>query len=99
MNFLKNIKNLFTKKKKLKKNFREEFCELVTNRINFKLNNIEEKPEDLSDSEWKIILNKILFSVANKKTPVILKSLGKTKIKQKKIVEGFRLLEVYFKDL
>jgi len=99
MNILKNIKNLFTKDKKTKKDFRKEFCDLVIDRINFKLNNIKEKPEGLSDSEWKIILNKILFSVANKKTPVRLKSLGKTKTKQKKIVEGFRLLEVYFKYL
>ena len=68
-------------------------------RLDFKLNHIEEKPDGLSDDEWKIILNKILFAVANKKNPITLRSLGKTKIKQKKITEGFRLLEVYFKNL
>jgi len=99
MNFLKGIKNLFSKKKKTKDNFRKQFCELIMDRLDFKLNHIEEKPDGLSDDEWKIILNKILFAIANKKNPITLRSLGKTKIKQKKITEGFRLLEVYFKNL
>ena len=59
MNFLKGIKNLFSKKKKTKDNFRKQFCELIMDRLDFKLNHIEEKPDGLSDDEWKIILNKI----------------------------------------
>jgi hypothetical protein len=99
MNILKGIKNLFNKSRNTKKDFRLEFCTLVIDRINFKINDAKEKPDDLSNDEWKIILNKILFAVANKKAPIMLKSLGKTKIKQKKITEGFRLLEVYFNNL
>ena len=99
MNILKGIKNFFNKNRKTKSDFRSEFCALVIDRINFKINDTKEKPGNLSNEEWKIILNKILFAVVNKQKPIILKSPGKIKIKQKKITEGFRLLEVYFKYL
>jgi hypothetical protein len=99
MNILKGIKNLFSKKKKVKQNFQEEFCLLLTNQINLKINNLDEKPVTLSEEQWRGVLNKILFAANCKRKSIILKSAGKHKIREKKIKEGFDLLRVYFKEL
>lgn len=99
MNFLKKIKGFFESKKINQNNFRKELCDTVMSRIEFKIANLQDRPKNLTEKEWRQILNKILFAFSVKQRSITLKSLAKTRMRKKKTEEGFRLFEVYFNDL
>lgn len=99
MKFIQSIKKLFKRKEKPSKQFKKAACELIINQIQTRLKDLNKKPKNLEEREWKIILNKMLFAFSAKSKTIILKSLAKQKMRQLKIEEGFRLFEVHFKEL
>lgn len=99
MKFIQSIKKLFKKKEKPSKEFKKAACELIINQIQTRLKDLNKRPKNLEEREWKTILNKMLFAFSAKSKTIILKSLAKQKMRQLKIKEGFRLFEVYFKEL
>jgi hypothetical protein len=99
MKFLNKIKSLFAKKTIKETDFNKEICEKTISRIKFRQSNLNDRPKNLTEEEWKKILNQILFAFSVKQQGISLKSLAKRKMRKKKVVEGFRLFEVYLKDL
>lgn len=99
MKILEKVKKIFSRKSDKKIQLKESVCNLVIPNIEERLKCLENRPKNLSEKQWKQILNKILFAFSVKKTSVSLKSLAKIKMRKRKVEEGFRLFEVYFKDL
>ena len=99
MKILQKLKTFFKKKDTKPAPVYQEICSLVLKSLAQKLDKPEEKPKHLKEGEWKEILNKISLAFSVKQRGVLLKSLAKNKMQEKRVKEGFRLFEVYFKEL
>ena len=99
MNIFGKIKNVFTTKKKVETKIHKNLSNLIIDRVNCLLLNKESTPSNLKRGEWETILESIRFSFQEKESLVSLRSIGKRKIRQRKIENGFINFQKHYKEL
>jgi hypothetical protein len=97
MKILDKIKSLNPFKKKNKEKTIQQF---VLEKIAAKKKRSKKDcPENLTEQEWRTILDDIAFGFKVKQTNTILKSPMRKRQRQQKVERAFKLFEVYIKHL
>jgi hypothetical protein len=96
MNILKKIKSFFSKNKKEKP---KTACELLLEIVEKRKKDTSNRPENLTDSEWVGVLNRISFGVECTGKNNSLKSPTRKRQRDEKIKKAFDLLSVYIREL
>jgi len=73
--------------------------QFVLEKIAAKKKNIKDRPENLTEQEWRVILDDMAFGFKIKRTNTILKSPARKRQRQQKVERAFKLFEVYIKHL
>ena len=71
----------------------------VLEKIAAKKKNIKDRPANLTEQEWRTILDDISFGFKVKQTNTILKSPTRKRQRDQKVERAFKLFEVYIKYL
>ena len=82
-----------------KKNEDKTMQQFVLEKIAAKKKNIKDRPENLTEQEWRVILDDMAFGFKIKQTNTILKSPTRKRQRQQKVERAFKLFEVYIKHL
>ncbi len=98
MNIFGKIKKAFSKKK-VEEKIHKRLSQEILDRVNSILEDKNSTPPELSRKEWEIVLKSIRTAFQEKESLVSLKSLGKRKIKQRKIEKGFMNFQKHYKEL
>ena len=71
----------------------------VLEKIAAKKKNIKDRPANLTEQEWRTILDDMSFGFKVKQTNTILKSPTRKRQREQKVERAFKLFEVYIKHL
>jgi hypothetical protein len=71
----------------------------VLEKIAAKKKNIKDRPANLTEQEWRTILDDMSFGFKVKQTNTILKSPTRKRQREQKVERAFKLFEVYIKYL
>jgi len=82
-----------------KKNEDKTIQQFVLEKIAAKKKNASDCPEDLTEQEWRAILDDMAFGFKVKQTNTILKSPTRKRQREEKVKSAFELFEVYIKHL
>ena len=96
MKILDKIKSLNPFVKKSEDKTIQQF---VLEKIDAKKKNIKDRPANLTEQEWRTILDDMSFGFKVKQTNTILKSPMRKRQRQQKVERAFKLFEVYIKHL
>jgi len=96
MKILDKIKSLNPFVKKSEDKTIQQF---VLEKIAAKKKNIKDRPANLTEQEWRTILDDISFGFKVKQTNTILKSPTRKRQRDQKVERAFKLFEVYIKYL
>ena len=96
MKILDKIKSLNPFVKKSEDKTIQQF---VLEKIAAKKKNIKDRPVNLTEQEWRTILDDISFGFKVKQTNTILKSPTRKRQREEKVKSAFELFEVYIKHL
>jgi len=96
MKILDKIKSLNPFVKKSEDKTIQQF---VLEKIAAKKKNIKDRPANLTEQEWRTILDDMSFGFKVKQTNTILKSPMRKRQRQQKVERAFKLFEVYIKHL
>jgi hypothetical protein len=96
MKILDKIKSLNPFVKKSEDKTIQQF---VLEKIAAKKKNIKDRPANLTEQEWRTILDDMSFGFKVKQTNSILKSPTRKLQRQQKVERAFKLFEVYIKYL
>jgi hypothetical protein len=96
MKILDKIKSLNPFVKKSEDKTIQQF---VLEKIAAKKKNIKDRPANLTEQEWRTILDDISFGFKVKQTNTILKSPTRKRQREQKVERAFKLFEVYIKYL
>jgi hypothetical protein len=96
MKILDKIKSLNPFVKKSEDKTIQQF---VLEKIAAKKKNIKDCPANLTEQEWRAILDDMAFGFKVKQTNTILKSPTRKRQRQQKVERAFKLFEVYIKHL
>lgn len=83
----------------VKKNEDKTIQQFVLEKIAAKKKNIKDRPANLTEQEWRTILDDMSFGFKVKQTNTILKSPMRKRQRQQKVERAFKLFEVYIKHL
>lgn len=96
MKILDKIKSLNPFAKKTQDKTIQQF---VLEKIAAKKKKIKDRPENLTEQEWRAILDDMAFGFKIKQTNTILKSPTRKRQREQKVERAFKLFEVYIKHL
>ena len=96
MKILDKIKSLNPFVKKSEEKTIQQF---VLEKIAAKKKNIKDRPANLTEQEWRTILDDMSFGFKVKQTNTILKSPTRKRQREQKVERAFKLFEVYIKYL
>jgi len=96
MKILDKIKSLNPFVKKSEDKTIQQF---VLEKIAAKKKNIKDRPANLTEQEWRTILDDMSFGFKVKQTNTILKSPTRKRQREQKVERAFKLFEVYIKHL
>ena len=96
MKILDKIKSLNPFAKKTQDKTIQQF---VLEKIAAKKKNIKDRPGNLTEQEWRTILDDMSFGFKVKQTNTILKSPTRKRQREQKVERAFKLFEVYIKYL
>jgi len=96
MKILDKIKSLNPFVKKSEDKTIQQF---VLEKIAAKKKNIKDRPANLTEQEWRTILDDMSFGFKVKQTNTILKSPTRKRQREQKVERAFKLFEVYIKYL
>ena len=96
MKILDKIKSLNPFVKKSEDKTIQQF---VLEKIAAKKKNIKDRPANLTEQEWRTILDDMSFGCKVKETNTILKSPTRKRQRDQKVERAFKLFEVYIKYL
>ena len=96
MKILDKIKSLNPFVKKSEDKTIQQF---VLEKIAAKKKNIKDRPANLTEQEWRTILDDMSFGFKVKQTNSILKSPTRKRQREQKVERAFKLFEVYIKYL
>jgi len=96
MKILDKIKSLNPFVKKSEDKTIQQF---VLEKIAAKKKNIKDRPANLTEQEWRTILDDMSFGFKVKQTNTILKSPTRKRQRDQKVERAFKLFEVYIKYL
>jgi len=82
-----------------KKNEDKTIQQFVLEKIAAKKKNIKDRPANLTEQEWRTILDDMSFGFKVKQTNTILKSPTRKRQREQKVERAFKLFEVYIKYL
>ena len=83
----------------VKKSEDKTIQQFVLEKIAAKKKNIKDRPANLTEQEWRTILDDMSFGFKVKQTNTILKSPMRKRQRQQKVERAFKLFEVYIKHL
>lgn len=96
MKILEKIKSLNPFVKKSEDKTIQQF---VLEKITAKKKTIKDHPENLTEQEWRAVLDDMAFGFKIKQTNTILKSPTRRKQREQKVNRAFELFKVYIKYL
>ena len=97
MKIIDKLKSLNPFKKKNKEKTIQQFIlEKITAK---KKRSKKDRPKNLTDQEWRAILDDMAFAFKIKQTNTVLKSPTRKRQREQKIKRAFKLFEVYIKYL
>jgi len=96
MKILDKIKSLNPFVKKSEDKTIQQF---VLEKIAAKKKNIKDRPANLTEQEWRTILDDMSFGFKVKQTNTILKSPTRKRQREQKVERAFKLFEVYIEYL
>ncbi len=101
MNLFKKISKVFKKTESKPKELplHIQISDLVENSMEKRQLELDNKPDELSKSEWNNILVKIRYAFQARRDMLPFKSKAKRIQRQTKIDQGFELFKKYYKQL